>query len=99
MLKFHHRILRKINLSNKLECGNNEVANRKTNLDVVEWPPYITFNARNSVVAFFDTTESKSPMLEAKDELGISNNGEANLVAQLGNFCSYKKSKFINSNF
>jgi len=65
----------------QLECGNEQVATREATLRG-EWPLFVDIRARRTSVAFFDTTNVVS-MVEAKDELGISNFGEADFAAKL----------------
>ena len=64
----------------QLECGNNYVAQRQLKVDC--WPTYLPVAARDAPVAFFDTGLLQSA-LESKDDLGIFNPGEAELVHKL----------------
>ena len=63
---------------NQLECGNDEVANQQ--LVVLQDDPLFS-GKKDSSILFFDT--SNATMLEARDELGISNFGEANFINKL----------------
>ena len=64
---------------NQLECGNDEVANRQL---VVLQDDLLFGGKKDSSILFFDTS-SATMMLEARDELGISNFGEANFINKL----------------
>jgi superfamily I DNA and/or RNA helicase len=65
----------------QLECANSSVAEHS--LQFEDWPSWLPAKAATTSVAFFDTSNIGSTMQEAKDELGISNIGEADFVAKL----------------
>ena len=78
----------------QLECGSEEVANRRAK-NVEGWPSFLPLEAKDKSVVFFDTSNLKS-MMEATDELGVSNYGEANYVTTLAKFA--KKMEIEGSN-
>ena len=68
----------------QLECGNDEVANK--HIDIEDSSRFFQGKlGSSSSVLFLDTSDmtSMSSMLEARDELGISNHGEADLVRKI----------------
>ena len=67
----------------QLECGNDEVANK--HIDIKDSSRFFHEKGSSSSVLFLDTSDmtSMSNMLEARDELGISNHGEAELVRKI----------------
>ncbi len=67
----------------QLECGNDQVAEYQLDLSL-DWPLFLPPEAKCESLAFFDT--SNLDFMEAKDELGISNSGEAEFVARLAKF-------------
>ena len=71
----------------KLQCGNEEVENY--HIRVLDDP--IFQGKADKSVLFFDTSNAEA-MNEARDELGVSNLGEANLVKRLSELVHLDKS-------